>query len=69
MLMEDLLRNTIDGQQTDLIHLDFSKVFDKMNREKLLYKLYQYGIRQETLQWINAFLSNRLQQVVVKNNI
>lgn len=67
MLMEDLLKNTIDGQQTDLILLDFSKAFDKVNHEKLLFKLHQYGIRQETLQWIKAFLSNRLQQVVVEN--
>ena len=60
MLLEDLLRNTIEGQQTDLILLDFSKAFDKVNHAKLLYKLQQYGIRHETLQWIEAFLSNRL---------
>ena len=68
MLIEDLLRNTMDGQQTDLILLDFSKAFDKVSHEKLLFKLHQYGIRHETLQWIKAFLSNRLQQVVVDND-
>ena len=29
MLVEDMSRNAIDGQQTDLIFLDFSKAFDK----------------------------------------
>ena len=67
MFLEDLLRNTIEGQQTDLILLDFSKAFDKVNHANLLYKLQQYGIRSETLKWIEAFLSNRLQQVVVEN--
>ena len=36
MLMEDLSRNAIKGQQTDLILLDFSKAFDKVSHEKLL---------------------------------
>ena len=34
MLMEDLSRNAIKGQQTDLIMLDFSKAFDKVSHEK-----------------------------------
>ena len=33
MLMEDLSRNAIKGQQTDLILLDFSKPFDKVSHE------------------------------------
>ena len=36
MLLEDLLRNTTEGKQTDLILLDFSKAFDKVNHAKLL---------------------------------
>ena len=67
MLMEDMLRNSVDGKQTDLILLDFSKAFDKVNHEKLLLKLHSYGIRQDTLAWIRAFLSNRQQQVVIEN--
>ena len=59
LLMEDMLLNSVEGEQTDLILLDFSKAFDKVNHEKLLLKLHSYGIRQETLKWIQAFLSNR----------
>ena len=35
MLVEDLARNAGLGKQTDLILLDFSKAFDKVNHSKL----------------------------------
>ena len=56
MLMEDLSKNAIIGQQTDLILLDFSKAFDKVIHEKLLLKLHCCGVRGEVLHWIKAFL-------------
>ena len=37
MLFEDHARNTGAGMQTDLILLDFSKAFDKVNHSKLLW--------------------------------
>ena len=66
MLVEDLARNLSAGKQTDLILLDFSKAFDKVNHSKLLWKLHQDGIRGNTLNWIRAFLSNRSQTVVLE---
>ena len=64
-LIEDLARNASVGKQTDIIFLDFSNVFDKVNRSKLLWKLYQYGIRERELAWILAFLGSRSQQVAI----
>ena len=55
--------NTSAGKQTDLILLDFSKAFDKVNHSKLLWKLHQYGT---TLSWIGAFLGNQSQTVVLE---
>ena len=68
MLVEDMSRNAMQGRQTDLILLDFSKAFDKVSHEKLLYKLHQYGVRGHVLHWIKAFLSNRTQTVVLKSS-
>ena len=65
-LIEDLARKTSHGKQTDLILLDFSKAFDKVNHSKLIIKLHSYGIRSATLSWIQAFLGNRRQKVVVE---
>ena len=65
MLVEDLHRAINAKQQTDLILLDFSKAFDKVNHEKLLLKLFNYGVRGHTLNWIRGFLNNRGQSVVI----
>ena len=65
MLIEDLASNLQAGRQTDLILLDFSKAFDKVNHEKLLHKLHQYGVRGNILNWIRGFLDGRTQTVVV----
>ena len=64
-LVEDLARRSSQDKQTDLILLDFSKAFNKVNHSKLSQKLHAYGVRGPTLRWIQAFLSNRQQRVVV----
>ena len=66
MLIEDLARNASVGKQTDIILLDFSKAFDKVNHSKLLWKLHQYGIRGHVLNWVRAFLGSRSQRVVIE---
>ena len=67
LLMEDLFRNAIKGQQTDFILLDFSKAFDKVSHEKLLLKLHHCGVRGQVLHWIKAFLSIRSQTVILES--
>ena len=66
-LIEDLMRNCKAGSQTDLVLLDFSKAFDKVSDQKLLLKLHRYGIRGPTLRWIQAFLSDQTQTVLLEN--
>ena len=44
-------------KQTDLIIMDFAKAFNKVPHRRLLYKLEYYGIQNDTLQWISAWLS------------
>ena len=64
-LVEDLARGMTSGKQSDLILLDFSKAFDKVNHLKLLYKLQIYGVQGKTLRWIESFLIGRTQCVVL----
>ena len=40
-----------------------------MSHKLLLHKLQHYGIRGSTLQWVEAFLSHRTQQVLVDGQI
>jgi ribonuclease P/MRP protein subunit RPP40 len=68
MLVDDILKSLTLKSQVDLILLDFSKAFDMVNHEKLLYKLHFYGVRGQTLKWIKAFLDNRSQSVVVSGS-
>ena len=64
-LIEDLGRQLSLGKQTDLVLLDFSKAFDKVNHLKLLYKLSCFGVKGNTLNWIQSFLIGRTQTVVL----
>ena len=65
-LIEDLGRQLIEGQQVDLVLLDFSKAFDKVNHLKLLFKLSTHRVKGKTLKWISSFLGGRIQAVVLE---
>ena len=65
MLVDEISKNMQMGKQTDLILLDFSKVFDKVAHEKLISKLHFYGILGKTLSWVKDFLDSRSQAVVL----
>ena len=41
------------------------KVFDTVNHEVLLQKLYRYGIRGNTYEWFKSYLTDRLQFVSI----
>ena len=53
------------GGVVDKTYLDFAKGFDTVPNHRLLRNLKLYGIEGEVLQWIEAFLSHRVQEVVV----
>ena len=61
----DLFENLGNGEDSDTIYLDFSKAFDKVDHALLIKKLQLYGISGKVLKWIECFLSNRVQTVVV----
>jgi hypothetical protein len=51
--------------QVDIAILDFAKAFDKVAHKRLSEKLQYYGIDGTTRIWIDAFLSKRIQRVIV----
>jgi hypothetical protein len=56
---------SVEKTPIDAIYLDFAKAFDKVPHKRLLKKLEAYGIAGDVLGWIEDFLSNRKQRVVV----
>ena len=63
--IDDLAKRFDDGQQTDVVILDFSKAFDTVPHDRLLHKLNSYGIKGQLLSWIKTFLTTRKMRVVV----
>ena len=51
----------------DTVYINFSHAFDGVVHSKLLYKLAAFGIHGLLLRWIEVFLSNRVQCVVLEH--
>ena len=49
----------------DMLILDFSKAFDIVPHQCLLYKMLHTTVSQATLQWVSAWLTKRQQRVCV----
>ena len=63
-----ILLNFLLNLDTDVIYLDYAKAFDKVDHDLLLKKLYAYGIRGKLLMWLNSYLTDRHQIVVVNGS-
>jgi hypothetical protein len=50
---------------TDIIYTDFQKAFDSVAHKRLSHCLQAYGIVDQALAWINAFLTGRRQRVIL----
>ena len=65
-----LARELVSGfdkkHQYDLVILDFSKAFDHVPHKRLLKKMDHYDIEGSTYKWIQAFLTDRAQQLQVE---
>ena len=53
------------GESIDVVYLDFMKAFNIVPHKRLIGKLKSYGIEYYILRWIQAFLSDCVQQVSV----
>ena len=65
-VIDDWAKILDKGGQVDTFILDFEKAFDTPPHELLKCKLYGYDIGGKTLKWIDSFLCDRQQRVMVK---
>jgi len=66
--MDYLTHHLDNGHSINVIYLDFQKAFDTIPHWRLLQKLVSFGIRGNALKWIESFLSNMKQQVVLNGH-
>jgi hypothetical protein len=66
---KDFFQNLDKKSQTDVILLDFAKAFDRVPHDLLIHKLHHYGIDPDVMKLINAFLSDRTQEVIVEGKM
>ena len=54
-----------NGNSVDVAYFDYAKAFDKVSHRLLLIKLKSYGINGKLLTWLESYLKDRKQRVVV----
>ena len=60
IVLHELGRTLDAGKEIDLIYLDFSKAFDSVAHQKLLFKLKHFGISGPLLNWFTDYLCERV---------
>ncbi len=53
------------GGTLDAVYMDLMKAFDKVPHRRPICKLKAYGISDECIKWVEDFLKDRSQRVVV----
>ena len=63
--LEDITTGLDQGDDVDVIYLDFCNAFGKVPHKRLLKKLLGYGIRGNIHAWVKDSLKNRTQLVKI----
>ena len=67
-LNDKILKDFDKGLMTGMNLIDFKKVFDTIDHDVLLQKLYAIGFSKHTVNWFQSYLSNRSFLVNLGNN-
>ena len=67
--LEEITKWIDVGSPVDIIYLDFQKAFDKVPHQRLLLKLKAHGIGDSITDWIEQWLIDRRQRVVVDGEV
>ena len=66
---QQIFDDMANGKQTDVVVMDFSKAFDKVDHQRLILKLKRMGIDKKISNWVQAWLNNRSQKVAVDGHM
>ena len=69
VMFEEITKWVDDGSPVDVIHLDFQKAFDKVPHQTLILKLKSHGMGNSIINWIEQWLTDRRQRVVVDGEV
>ena len=67
--LDDVTKQVDSSHNVDVIYLDFQKAFDKVPLGRLMQKTKALGVQGKCAEWINSWLSDRLQRVVVNGEV
>ena len=67
--LEEITKWIDVGSPVDIIYLDFQKAFHKVPHQRLLLKLKAHGIGDSITDWIEQWLTDRRQRVVVDGEV
>ena len=67
--MDKVTKAVDEGKAVDIVYLDFAKAFDKVPRQRLVRKLRAKGVEEDTVTWIESWLSGRTQKVRIKGQL
>ena len=67
--LEEITKWVDDGSPVDVIYLDFQKAFDKVPHQRLISKLKSHGMGYSLINWIEQWLTDSRQRVVVDGEV
>ena len=69
VFVEEITKWVDERSPVDVIYLDFQKAFDKVPHQRLILKLKSHGMGNSIINWIEQWLTDRKQRVVVDGEV
>ena len=69
VFLEELTKWVDEGSPADVMYMDFQKAFDKVPHQRLILKLKAHGMGNSIINWIEQWLTDRRQRVVVEGEV
>ena len=67
--LEEITKCVDEGSPVDVIYLDFQKALDKVPHQRIILKLKSHGMGISMINWIEQWLTDRRQSVVVDGEV